>query len=156
VSTPAKWSDPELIADIDALRSSPEWYRIYGGRDGEGAVIVSQLDEPVEFSRRLSGRVANIVPIDDPADAIRGINAYTQTVGIYPETLKSYLREQLPLHGAQRLVSLGYAAHPNVSLPQDGMEPMRRMVKWIVEEHCEPDVVQPLWTTTRSGDKEQT
>ena len=154
LSTRAKWSDPELIADIDALRSSPEWYRVYGGRDGEGAVIVSQLDEPVEFSRRLSGRVANIVPIDDPADAIRGINAYTQTVGIYPETLKLYLREQLPLHGAQRLVSLGYAAHPNVSLPQDGMEPMRRMVKWIVEERCEPDAVQPLWASASSDGEE--
>jgi Acyl-CoA reductase (LuxC) len=154
LSTRAKWSDPELIADIDALRCSPDWYRVYGGRDGEGAVIVSQLDEPVEFSRRLSGRVANIVPIDDPADAIRGINAYTQTVGIYPEALKSSLREQLPLHGAQRLVSLGYAAHPNVSLPQDGMEPMRRMVKWIVEERCEPVAVQPLWAGARPDGQE--
>jgi hypothetical protein len=154
LSTPAKWMDPELVADLDALRSSPDWYRVYGGRDGEGAVIVSQLDEPVEFSRRLSGRVANVVPIDDPADAIREINAYTQTVGIYPESLKSDLREQLPLYGAQRLVSLGYAAHPSVSLPQDGIEPMRRMVKWIVDERCEPDLVQPLWASTDSGGKE--
>ncbi|WP_245849191.1 acyl-CoA reductase [Mycobacterium palustre] len=145
LSTPAKWSDPELVAEIDALRSSPDWYRVIGGRGGKGAVIVSQLDEPVDFSGRLSGRVANIVPIDDPADAIRGINAYTQTVGIYPESLKAQLREQLPLHGAQRLVSLGYAADPSVSLPQDGIEPMRRMVKWIVDERCEPDVVRPLW-----------
>jgi Acyl-CoA reductase (LuxC) len=152
VSTRAKWFDPDLKADIDALRLSPEWYRVFGGREGEGAVIVSQLDEPVEFARRLSGRVANVVPIDDPADAMRQVNAYTQTVGIYPESLKTTLRETLPLHGAQRLVSLGYAAHPSVSLPQDAIEPVRRMVKWIVDERCEPDVVQPLWTTA-TGDK---
>ena len=154
LSTRAKWFDPELKADIDALRFSPEWYRVFGGREGEGAVIVSQLDEPVEFARRLSGRVANVVPIDDPADAMRQMNAYTQTVGIYPESLKTALRDTLPLHGAQRLVSLGYAAHPNVSLPQDAIEPVRRMVKWIVDERCEPDVVQPLWATASSAEEE--
>ena len=155
LSTRAKWFDPELKADIDALRASPEWYRVFGGREGEGAVIVSQLDEPVEFARRLSGRVANIVPIDDPADAMREMNAYTQTVGIYPESLKSTLRETLPLHGAQRLVSLGYAAHPSVALPQDAIEPVRRMVKWIVDERCEPDVVQPLWASTTREEAER-
>ena len=39
------------------------------------------------------------------------VNAYTQTVGIYPESLKRALRDQLPLFGAQRLTSLGYACH---------------------------------------------
>jgi hypothetical protein len=155
LSTHAKWFDPELKADIDALRLSPEWYRVFGGRDGEGAVIVSQLDEPVEFARRLSGRVANVVPVDDPAGAVRQTNAYTQTVGIYPESLKSTLRETLPLHGAQRLVSLGYAADPSVALPQDAIEPVRRMVKWIVDERCEPDAVPPLWTRQLGDDAER-
>jgi hypothetical protein len=155
LSTRAKWFDPELKADIEALRSSPEWYRVFGGRAGEGAVIVSQLNEPVDFARRLSGRVANVVPIDDPAEAMREMNAYTQTVGIYPESLKSTLRETLPLHGAQRLVSLGYAADPSVSLPQDAIEPMRRMVKWIVDERCEPDTVQPLWTKANLDEAER-
>jgi hypothetical protein len=146
LSTRAKWFDPELKADIDALRASPDFYRVFGGRDGEGAVIVSQLDEPVEFHRRLSGRVANLVPIADPADAVREMNAYTQTVGIYPESLKRSLRDVLPLHGAQRLVSLGYAAHPSVALPQDAIEPVRRMVKWIVDESCDPRETTALWT----------
>jgi Acyl-CoA reductase (LuxC) len=146
VSTKAKWFDPELKGEIDALRSSEDWYRIYGGHEGEGAVIVSQLDEPVEFHRRLSGRVANLVPVDSPSDAVREMNAYTQTVGVYPESLKDTLRDVLPLHGAQRLVSLGYAAHPSVSLPQDAIEPVRRMVKWIVDERCDPEVTTPLWS----------
>jgi hypothetical protein len=146
LSTKAKWFDPELRAELDALRSSPDWYRVFGGAGGEGAVIVSQLAEPVEFHRRLSGRVANLVPIDDPHDAVREMNAYTQTVGIYPDALKQRLRDLLPLHGAQRLVSLGYAADPSVSLPQDAIEPVRRMVKWIVDECCDPDTVPPLWS----------
>lgn len=146
LSTKAKVFDPELRASVAALRASPDWYRVIGGGDGEGAVIVSQLDEPVEFHRSLSGRVANIVPIADPIDALPAINAYTQTVGVYPESLKEALRDLAPLHGAQRLVSLGYAADPSVALPQDAIEPVRRMVKWIVDESCDPRETRPLWS----------
>jgi Acyl-CoA reductase (LuxC) len=138
VSTKAKHFDPELRASIEALRSSREWYRVYGGLDGEGAVIVSQLDEPVGFHRTLSARVANVVPVDDPADALPRISAATQTIGIYPESLKTELRDVLALHGAQRLTTLGYAADPHLATPQDGIEPLRRMSKWIVSESCDP------------------
>ena len=145
LSTKAKRFDPELRANVDALRASPEWYRVYGGSNGEGAVIVSQLDEPVEFHRALSGRVANIVPVDEPADVLPRISAATQTIGIYPDSLKTELRDLLSLHGAQRLTSLGYAADPYLATPQDGIEPLRRMAKWIVDETCDPALVRPLW-----------
>ena len=39
------------------------------------------------------------------------VTAYTQTVGVYPESLKKQLRDELPLYGAQRLTSLGYACN---------------------------------------------
>jgi hypothetical protein len=134
ISTPAKRFDPEIRAQLDGLRHSPDFYNVVGGSGSEGAVIVSQLDEPVEFHRSLSGRVANLVPIGQPSDVLPQINAYTQTIGIYPESLKESLRDQLALSGAQRLVSLGHAADASVTLPQDGIEPVRRMVKWIVDE----------------------
>jgi hypothetical protein len=148
VSTKAKRFDPELRARIDGLRTSPDWYRVYGGRDGEGAVIVSQLNEPVDFHTALSGRVANLVPVSDLDEVVGAINSYTQTVGIYPESLKQRLRDVLPLYGAQRLVSLGYAADPSMATPQDAIEPVRRMVKWIVDESCDPAIVPPLWNLT--------
>jgi hypothetical protein len=155
LSTEAKWFDPELRAELEALRSAPDWYRVIGGAGGEGAVIVSQLDEPVEFHRRLSGRVANLVPVDQPADAMREMDAYTQTVGIYPPSLQQELRDRLPMHGAQRLVSLGYAAHPSVALPQDAIEPVRRMVKWIVDERCDPAETAPPWGEPQSTKEER-
>ncbi len=66
---------------------------------------------------------------------MQSINAYTQTIGIFPEQLKHALRDRLALHGAQRLVSLGGASSTMPSLErQDGIEPIRRMVKWITEE----------------------
>lgn len=57
----------------------------------------------------LSGRVANIAPVDGIDRVRAAVNSYTRTIGIYPESLKRELRNTLPLSGAQRLTSLGYA-----------------------------------------------
>lgn len=51
---------------------------------------------------------------------------------------------ELPLFGAQRLTSLGYACHVATAMPQDAIEPVRRLCKWIVDETCEPDTVLPM------------
>jgi hypothetical protein len=151
VSTKAKRFDPELRARIDGLRAAPDFYRVHGGREGEGAVVVSQLNEPVDFHTALSGRVANLVPVSDVGEVVGAVNSYTQTVGVYPDSLKQQLRDVLPLYGAQRLVSLGYAADPSTATPQDAIEPVRRMVKWIVDETCHPDTVPPMWRVSGSG-----
>ncbi len=140
-----KTFDRELAQYLDATRLDDTFYRIIGGEDLEGAVVVSQFDQAVDYSAMLSGRVANLVPIDHIDSATRAVNAYTQTVGIYPDLLKQELRDILPLYGAQRLTSLGYACSPSIAAPQDAIEPVRRMCKWIVEETCEPSKVLPLW-----------
>lgn len=145
VSNKPKRFDNELRANIAGLRATPDFYDVIGGRDDEGAIIVSKLDDVVDFYPSLSGRVANLVPIDDVSDAFRFINSYTQTVGIYPEALKLRLRDELPLFGAQRIVTLGYAMTANPALPQDAIEPLRRMVKWIVDEECPVESCPPLW-----------
>lgn len=145
LSSKPKTFDRELRDHLHSCRLMEDWYRVIGGEDDEGAVIVSRIDEPVDFASILSGRVANIVPVDSLEQITRGINAYTQTVGIYPESLKLALRDQLPLFGAQRLTSLGYACHVTSAMPQDAIEPLRRMCKWIVDEVCDPDIVPPMW-----------
>lgn len=133
ISTKPKDVDPELVAEIDALMLDDTFYRVIGG-EGDGAIIVSQYPEPVEFSRLLGGRVGNLVPIDRAEQAIRSVNAYTQTIGVFPEDLRLAIRDRLGLHGAQRVVSLGYAVSTMMALPQDGMEPLRRMCRWVAGE----------------------
>jgi hypothetical protein len=146
VSTKPKTFPSELRDHLEATRvGGDDWFRVIGGEDLEGAVIVSQIDEPVDYAPLLAGRVANLVPVDDVARVTRAVNAYTQTVGIYPESLKRELRDRLPLFGAQRLTSLGYACHVATAMPQDAIEPVRRMCKWIVDESCDPEVVMPMW-----------
>jgi hypothetical protein len=136
-STPHKDFNPELKAEIEGIRYSGGDYVVFGGRSNEGAVIVSQIDAPVDFSRLLSCRVVNIVPVNDLETAALSVNAYTQTVGVYPESLKRELRDRLAWQGAQRLVPLGGAGTMMHSLDrQDAIEPVRRMCKWVVEEWC--------------------
>ncbi len=135
ISTQHKAFDPQLREELDGLRLFDEDHRLIGGVGSEGAIIISQIDEPVDFSHLLACRVANIVPVDDVDTALKSVNAYTQTIGIYPETLKQQIRDNLAWQGAQRIVSLGGAVNlVAVSTPQDGIEPVRRMCKWIVDE----------------------
>lgn len=134
LSTKPKTFDNELRSELEAARLQDEWYHVIGGDDDEGAVVVSQLPEPVEFAASLNCRVANFVPVDSIADVTRFMDAYTQTVGIYPEQLKDSVRDVLPLSGVQRLVSLGFACAATFETAQDGIEPVRRMLKWIIDE----------------------
>jgi hypothetical protein len=143
LSTPHTAFDAELRAELDGLRFVDDAYAIYGGRGNEGAIIVSQDSAPVDFARMLACRVANLVPIDTLDQAVRSVSAYTQTIGIYPEDLKERLRDRLAFQGAQRLVSLGGAATlMGSATPQDGIEPVRRMCKWIVDETGDPESLE--------------
>lgn len=66
-------------------------------------------------------------------------------MGIYPESLKEQLKDILPLFGAQRIVSLGYAAAMKWQAPQDAIEPMRRMGKWISNQIASPETTPAPW-----------
>jgi hypothetical protein len=145
LSTPHKAFDHALKAEIDAARLQDEEYRVFGGRSNEGAMIVSQEPYPVDFSRQLACRVGNIVPIDDADTAVRSVNAYTQTIGIFPEALKHALRDRLAFQGAQRIVSLGAAATMQHNMEkQDAIEPVRRMCKWVTEETGDAAVIEAI------------
>lgn len=147
LSTPHKAFDAALKDEIDGLRYASDEYVVFGGRRNEGAIIVSRTDAPVDFARALACRVANLVPVDDIDVAVRSVNAYTQTIGIYPESLKVRLRDRLAFQGAQRLVSLGAAAiFEDAATPQDGIEPVRRMCKWIVEQTSDAAMLEQLAT----------
>ena len=145
MSTKPKEVNMELKAHVDAIRLDDDWYHVIGGKDYEGAVIVSQLPEPVNFAESLNDRNLNLVPVDEPDEAFEMFDSYTQTVGIYPEELKTRFRDKLPLYGPQRLVSLGYAVSGSLALPQDSIEPLRRSCKWITDEQSIPEVLPPIW-----------
>jgi Acyl-CoA reductase (LuxC) len=145
LSTRPKRYDPELKANIDALRLSDDWYTVVGGEAGEGAVIISHTADPVDFQDYLADRTVNLIPVDTLDEVLAAVDAYTQTVGIFPETLREKVRHKAALHGGQRFVALGYAFNgPGLVGPQDGIEPLRRMCKWIISEEPLPGR-KPIW-----------
>lgn len=82
--------------------------------------------------------------MDDIERVTAAVNPYTQTVGIYPESLKRQLHDTLPLFGAQRLTSLGYACHVATAMPgRHRAGPPHVQVD--VDETCDPAVVPPMW-----------
>jgi Acyl-CoA reductase (LuxC) len=145
LSTKPKRYDPALKAQVDTLRLNDDWYTVIGGKDGEGAVIVSHTADRVEFYEYLADRTVNLIPVDTLDEVLSVVDSYTQTVGIFPEDLREQLRHKMALHGGQRFVSLGYAFNgPGLVGPQDGIEPLRRMCKWIISEQPLPGR-KPLW-----------
>jgi Acyl-CoA reductase (LuxC) len=152
VSGPAAAMAGELADEIESLKLTSEDHKVIGGGI-DGAVLVSQLGEPVEFARILTNRVANLVPFDSLHTPIRAVTAYTQTIGIFPESLKSEIRDRLIFHGAQRLVSLGYATQITSPTLQDGIEPLRRMCKWVTDESWNSEDT-PMPSRTKPGPRE--
>ncbi|WP_157221097.1 acyl-CoA reductase [Flavisphingomonas formosensis] len=145
VSTPCREMDSELRDCLEATKLSDDWYTVVGGEKDEGAVIVSHLPSPVDFAPRLGKRIANLVPVDSMDEVIAAVDSYTQTVGIYPDSLMYELRDRLPLFGAQRFTSLGYACNPSFSGPWDALEPLREMCRWVILEDCDPAKTPPMW-----------
>jgi Acyl-CoA reductase (LuxC) len=133
VSSPHPAFDPVLRDELSGIRHSPA-FRIYGGRGNEGAVIVSQDTEVVDFADRLDCRVANIVPIPNVSTALSSLTIHTQTVGVYPDELKREIRDECALRGTQRIVSLGHATAAGMAGPHDALQVLSRLVRWIRED----------------------
>ena len=148
ISTTSRFGiNRDLMSHIDAASMMDDFYTVIGTRNGEGGVIVSKLPEPVDFAPTLTNRVANFVPVDSLEDILPRVDSYCQTIGIYPESLVPLIQDQLALAGGQRMVTLGYAGAgvTGFGAPQDGVEPVRRLCKWIFREESDPSVTPALW-----------
>jgi hypothetical protein len=148
ISTKPKRYDPDLKRQVDTLRLSDDFYTVIGGQDDEGAILISHTSDRVEFWEYLADRTINMIPVDTLEEVLDVVDAYTQTVGIWPQNLWDEVRHKGALHGGQRFVELGYGFNgAGLVGPQDGIEPMRRIVKWIVSERPLPGK-PPLWGET--------
>ncbi len=138
-STMPKSYSKELRSHVDALRMDDEWFEVIGGEHDEGAIIISKLPRQVDFAAYLADRTANLVTCESIDDVLLGVDAYTQTIGVWPESYKAELENVVPLYGAQRLVTLGNALYsgPLLGLSHDGIQPVSRMCKWVANEVSE-------------------
>jgi hypothetical protein len=142
-STPVQRLPPALREEVESalLIGEPE---VIGGGTGAGGVLVSSDGRPVDYSAFLAARYVNLVPVARLDDMLGRVSSITQTCGVFPAPLREVMRDRLAIAGVQRVTTLGIAATggDNQAIPQDGIEVLRRMCRWIVDE-ADPDGHQP-------------
>lgn len=141
LSTPFTTPNRELEAEMQAVALEDDFYHVEGNTL-TGGFIVSKFNDRVEFYDKLNNRVVNFVPVDDLSDVLKWCDDTAQTVGIYPESIRPRVLDMFALAGVQRLVSLSggdamtvyaNAHHMPPGSPHDGIEPMRRAMRWVVD-----------------------
>ena len=141
LSTPARVPDRELQAELDAIESEDDFYWLKADTIA-GGVIVSRYKGKVDFSDHLNNRIVNLVPVADLEDVLDFCGDHTQSVPVYPESLRAELRDTLAISGVQRVLPMAPYRGENwwddvqahTGLPHDGIEPDRRMVRWVTDE----------------------
>lgn len=151
-STPATEPNPELEADLEAVAMEDDFYTVIGNTV-EGGVVISRFPDRVDFYEQLNNRVVNLVPVPNLLDVVKWCDDTTQTVGIYPESLRDRLLNPFALAGVQEMVPLSGGDAAEVyrefnsrpaGMPHDGIEPLRRSVRWVIDHR--PDDRRPSST----------
>jgi hypothetical protein len=141
LSVPFTIPNRELEAEMAAVALEDDFYHVEGDTLN-GGFVVSKFNDRVEFFDKLNNRVVNFIPVNDLEDVLKWCDDTTQTVGIYPENIRAQILDMFALAGVQRLVSLAggdpmtvYANshHMPPGSPHDGIEPMRRSMRWVVD-----------------------
>jgi hypothetical protein len=120
----------ELRDEVGVLKTLEPIYRVWGDFSGSGLVVRSE--DPVDFYP--VSKTVNVVAVESLEDAVRYTNVATQTVGIYPPQRAASLRDALATMGVQRVVTLGEVAQSVEGLPHDGFYPIRRMMRWVLDD----------------------
>lgn len=141
MSTAAEAPNRDLAAEIDAIELEEDFYHVEGNTI-DGGAIVSRFADRIDFYDQLNNRMVNLVPIENLLDVVKWCDDTTQTVGVFPESLRDRLLNPFALAGVQRLVPLQGGDPLQIfhdmhtlppGMPHDGIEPMRRSVRWVID-----------------------
>ncbi|MCX7283620.1 MAG: long-chain-fatty-acyl-CoA reductase [Novosphingobium sp.] len=141
LSTSAAAPNKELEAEMETASMEDDFFHVEGDTIN-GGFVLSKFPDRVDFYDKLDNRVVNFVPVASLQDVVKWCNDTTQTVGIYPETLRAQWLDTFALAGVQRLVPLrggdplqiySDMHHMPPGVPHDGIEPMRRSVRWVID-----------------------
>ena len=149
ISTPVDKRNQDLEAEMEAIALEDDFYHVEGDTL-TGGVIVSKFADRIDFFDQLNNRVINLVPIADLVEVTKWCDDTTQTVGVYPESLRDRLLDPFALAGVQRMVAIGGGDAMQIfgnmhtlppGMPHDGIEPLRRNVRWVIDQRAPDNVV---------------
>ena len=131
-SAEAPRTPPDICNEVSVMEAMGE-VKVWGRFDGSGLVIRS--DRPVDFQP--TNKTSNVVMVPSLEDAIRYVNVATQTIGVYPWSRKTELRDQLASAGGQRVCRVGTANSHVPGGPHDAMFALSRLVHWMSDDDIE-------------------
>ncbi len=152
ISTPFEKPNEDLAAELEAAALEDDFYHVEGDTLG-GGVVISKFEDRVDFYDQLNNRVVNIVPVSNLREVAKWCDDTTQTVGIYPEAIRDELLDTFSLVGVQRMVSLSGSDPMQIfhdmhtlppGMPHDGIEPLRRNVRWVIDQRPASDHTQMM------------
>jgi hypothetical protein len=141
ISTQAAAANKELEAEMEAVALDDDFYHVEGDTV-RGGFVVSKFSDRIDFYDKLNNRVVNLVPMPDLLEVVKWCDDTTQTVGVYPEALRDRVLDTFSLAGVQRMVPLAGGDPMQIfkdmhtlppGMPHDGIEPMRRNVRWVID-----------------------
>ena len=119
----------ETLEAVEMLSFLEPLYRVFGRPDGRGMAVRS--DQPVDFHP--TGKLVNVVRVDNLADALDHVTVATQTVGIFPPARRVALRDRLGSAGVQHITTLGESEGFG-GTPHDACWPLHRVMRWVLDE----------------------
>ena len=141
ISTPAATPNRELERELQTAALEDDFYHVEGDTL-QGGFVLSRFPDRVDFYDQLNNRVVNLVPVPDLLEAVKWCDDTTQTVGVYPESVRDRILDTFSLVGVQRMVPLTGGDPMQIfeemhtlppGMPHDGIEPMRRNVRWVID-----------------------
>ena len=144
IGVPAAGRDPAIqIGNANgAVASLEEDFFHAEGDTLNGGFVVSRFADRVDWYDQLNNRIVNLVPVENLLDAMKWCDDTTQTVGVYPESARERVVDAFSLVGVQRMVPLKGGDPMQIftdmhtlppGMPHDGIEPMRRNVRWVID-----------------------
>ena len=141
ISTPFAVPNKELEEELKTASLEDDFFHAEGDTLN-GGFVVSKFSDRVDWYDQLNNRVVNLVPVENLLDVTKWCDDTTQTVGVYPEIARERVIDAFSLVGVQRMVSLKGGDPMQIfadmhtlppGMPHDGIEPMRRNVRWVID-----------------------
>lgn len=76
-------------------------------------------------------RLAVLRPVAEPADALAALSRHVATLGVWPESLRTEVRDEAAARGVAQIVPLGHAGQSVPGGPHDGMLVLHQLVEWV-------------------------
>ena len=100
----------------------------------------------MDFADDLNNRIVNLV-LSNIDDVFAHCDHMTQSVPVYPDSLREKMRDRLAVCGVQHISPMVVPprgdiwwgdVEENTGLPHDGMHLESRMVRWVIDQSAGP------------------